>query len=168
MLRSHHGQELKIGTMSKTQQDTVIEAPIDLTPSSTELLAPGVRREWLCGNQVVVYVATDVHRESIDAWVAAFKADINMCPPGQTFRVIHDFSARAIMATPYARQRAEELTRYRPEIPARVAMIFPKTIFATVLSLFISQHINSTRERKMFATREEAVRWLFAEPVDRP
>ncbi len=132
-----------------------------LDSSNIERLSPGLTREWLSG-RVVIYTLTDSRRETIDAWVAAFKADIANWPADRPFLVLHDFSIKGAISTPYGRRRAQELVDARPDVKGRAAIVFPRNaLMITMIQLFLSQQRNPARQQHVFSTRELGIAWLL-------
>ncbi len=129
-----------------------------------ERLSQAVTREWLYDGQIVVYTLADVRRESVDTRVNAFQADMGVWPADRLFRVMHDFSTPGAVATPYSRARAQEIIDLRPEIRARVAVILSGTVFNRLIHLFLNrQRSSTTRIRRTFMSREQAIAWLSRE-----
>ncbi|MCC7449677.1 MAG: hypothetical protein IT324_19820 [Anaerolineae bacterium] len=126
-----------------------------------EQLSPTLSREWIADGHIVVYTLQDGTRTTIDRWVKAFTADIAAWPEDRPFLVIHDFSARQVTTTPYGREGGDKLVNVRPEVKGRVAVLLPKTIAAHLIRLFLDQHTKGGRERRIFTSREDAIKWLL-------
>ncbi len=129
-----------------------------------EQLSQAVTREWLCDGQIVAYTVTDARRESVDAWVNAFKEDIMNWPLDRPFRVLHDLSARGAVSTPYARMRAQEVVAVRPEVKGRAALVLSGSLVNSLIHVWLNRQSEKTpRIRKTFLTREQAIAWLLDE-----
>ncbi len=144
-----------------SQDQAVALSPATVDSSNIERLSPGLTREWLSG-RVVIYTLTDSRRETIDAWIAAFKSDIAKWPADRPFLVMHDFSVRGAISTPYGRSRAQELVDARPEIRGRAAIVFPRnTLMITMIQSFLSRQRNPARKQRVFPSRELGIAWLL-------
>ncbi len=144
-----------------TQDQAYVLTPSTTDSSKIERLSPGLTREWLSG-RVVIYTLTDSRRETIDAWIAAFKSDIASWPADRPFLVMHDFSVKGPISTPYARRRAQELVDARPDVRGRAAIIFPRnSLMITMIQLFLSRQRNPARKQRAFSTRELGIAWLL-------
>jgi hypothetical protein len=131
------------------------------TSPSIEQLSPHLTREWLFDRRVVIYAFNSSDRDTIDLWAETCKADILACPSDMPFLVLHDFSAKGIMVSPYGRDRAEELAHFHPEVTGRAAVLLPPTIASHLIRLFMIQKPHTCRERKMFESRDAAIKWLL-------
>ena len=138
------------------------------TPSTTlaassriEQLSLHLTRELLFDGRIIVYAFNSPSRDTINLWAETCKADILACPPDKPFLVVHDFSAKGIMVTPYGRERAEELAHFHPEVKGRAAVLLPPTFASHLIRLFMVQKPHTCRERKMFESRYAAIKWLL-------
>ncbi len=133
------------------------------TPSSSpvEWLSPSVSRQWLMNNRVVVFSVTDAKRESVDKWAEACKTAIANWPPDQPVLLMHDLSARGLALTPYARERAQDIAKTRPEARGRVAVILSSSLAATLIQLFLRSERETPRTHRAFASREKGLAWLL-------
>ncbi len=127
-----------------------------------EQLSPGVSREWLMDKRIAVYRVTDAHRESVDIWADACAADITNWPPDRPILLLHDFTARGITLTPYARQRSQPLMDMRPDAKGRTALVLPVGVTASLIQLFVRTERKAPRARRIFSSREKAVEWLLS------
>ncbi len=143
------------------QDQAYVLSPLAPDSSNIERLSPGLTREWLSG-RVVIYTLTDSRRETIDAWIAAFKFDIAKWPADRPFLVMHDFSVKGAISTPYGRSRAQELVDARPDVHGRAAVIFPRNaLMITMIQLFLSRQRNPARKQRVFPNRELGIAWLL-------
>ncbi len=142
-----------------TQDQAYVLTPSTTDSSNIERLSPGLTREWLSG-RVVIYTLTDSRRETIDAWIAAFKSDIAKWPADRPFLVMHDFSVKWPISTPNARRPAQELVEARPDVKGRAVIIFPRNaIMISMIQLFLSRQRNPARKQCAFSTRELGIAW---------
>lgn len=137
-----------------------------MEPSSIEQLSPGVKREWLFAGKIVVYTVTDSRRESVDAWISAFKSDLMGWSADRPFLLIHDISVRDAAATPYLLARVQEMVLVRPDVRGRAAIILPGNFVDQMIRIFLDRQekrvTHIPRERKIFASREQAIAWLLS------
>ncbi|MCC7447205.1 MAG: hypothetical protein IT324_07300 [Anaerolineae bacterium] len=134
--------------------------PVTASPC-IEQLSPHLTREWLYDGRIVVYAFNSSDRDTVALWAETCKADILACPPDKPFLVLHDFSAKGIMVSPYGRDRAEELAHFHPEVKGRAAVLLPPTIASHLIRLFMVQKPHTCRQRKMFESRGAAIKWLL-------
>src|SRR5438874_1788698 len=102
-----------------------------------EELIPGLRRYWLMDRQVVVFKASGVSRLLVDTWAESVKDVMKSWPRDHPYLVVHDFTDKNIMLTPYARARAEELVRVKVHVPGYAAIILPQSFAAHLIRLFL-------------------------------
>ncbi len=145
-----------------TQNQATVTNPSAVASSSIERLTPGLTREWLYDGTIVVYTLVDAHRETIDAWIDAFKADIGRWPAERPFLLMHDFSVKGVISTPYARSRAQELVDARPDVKGLAAIVFPRnSLMITMIQLFLSRQRHAARIQRAFPSREQGLAWLL-------
>lgn len=128
--------------------------------TAVEQLGHGVTREWIQDHQIVIFTLKDFSRPSIDTWIKATKETIDH-RPGETFYILHDHSTSGILVlTPYARERAKELTTHHPDVPTYVALIVPKTFITQLFVYFMSTQKRAKSMLKLFFSREKGLAWL--------
>ncbi len=129
--------------------------------SNIEQISPSVTREWLFDRQIVVYTLANPRRDTVDAWIDAFRSDIMSWPADRPFFVVHDFSVKGSASTPYARTRAQELVDMRPQLKGRAAVVLPQSsITIAMIQVFLSRQRKTARTQRAFARRDQAIAWL--------
>ena len=127
-----------------------------------EPLSPHLERAYLHNKRMVVYKFSSAAHPVIDHWFEDFLAHLQNASPDKPFLMLCDVSHANLVLNPYVRTRTVEMTQQRPEIPGRIAAVVGKSISGHLLKGFF-RLLNSSRnqrQREVFFTVEEAVRWL--------
>jgi hypothetical protein len=136
---------------------------VETIVSPVEVLTPGVTREWLSDNQILVYTVTSISRPVVNMWIDSLLNDIKNWPADKPFLYMGDYSHRNITITPYVKQRSAELYRVRKDIHGRVAMIVPQSIAGYMIQFTIKRRQNRIKaryEEQAFFNRASGLTWL--------
>jgi hypothetical protein len=128
--------------------------------TSTEQLVPGLIQYWLMDRQIVVYKASAVSRLAVDTWVASVKEVMRNWPADRPYLALHEFTDKHIMLTPYARKRAEELSREPLHVPGYAAIILPQSFAAQLIRLFLRAQRFRGVENQAFFSVDGGLAWL--------
>lgn len=139
-------------------------------PDGSTHLAPGVVSETLDEGRIVIFTFTDGAIPTIDAAIEALGDLMRRCDEaGWPLRVLLDLSQPDVIPTPYARERATALTRARPRLRGRVALLAQEgTPVAHQVARVLRSTLYQYRERSLFFHREQALGWLRAQPERAP
>lgn len=137
----------------------------DNTDAPVEVINEYLTIEQLYDGKITVLNATSVKRHVVDAWADKMKELLLNLPPGKTLLTLHDYSAAdQFVTTPHLRKRANENVMLRPDVNARTAVVLPDNIVMRITQMFLRAlpaPRNSSRIRRIFYTREEALAWLI-------
>jgi hypothetical protein len=128
--------------------------------SPPEELTPGLTRQWLIDEQIVVFKATAATRHVTDTWIGSVKDVMQKWPKNRPYLVIHDFRHHNIAFTPYARSRAEELVRVPIGVPGYAAIIVPKSFVGQIIKLFMRTQKSVGIENRLYFEFDEGLSWL--------
>jgi hypothetical protein len=128
--------------------------------SAPQELTPGLTRQWLLDEQIVVFKATAVTRLVTDTWIDTVKDVMRKWPKDRPYLVIHDFRHQNIAFTPYARSRAEELVRIPISVPGYAAIIVPKSFVGQIIRLFMRTQKSVGIENRLYFEYHEGLSWL--------
>jgi hypothetical protein len=122
---------------------------------------PTIQVEWLAGRRIVAFKNEDNTRDGVDASLAVVKKLIAQIPPGQPLLMMVDARHNSAMITPYASQKLRELFQENIKLSGRTAVVIEPGPVGQIVRLFMrTMNYTSQRERQVFFTRDEAIRWL--------
>jgi hypothetical protein len=134
------------------------------TTVDTKQLAPGLLlREQ---GEIRELIASDLSRETIDAWVGYIRNLAETSPDGSVFYWIQDISPCKVITIPtYMRDEmrvlSEDLVKKVPKTIGHNALILPRSFISHMARLFVNSLPSRNKGvRRVFFTREEAVTWL--------
>lgn len=133
-------------------------------------LAEGMIGEVLDDGQLVVFRFTNLAAATVDSAAEAMGALMRRRDEaGQPLRVLLDFSQPDLILTPYARDQGARLSRLRPRLRGRVALLaLEGTLIATRIDRILRSELYHYRERSLFFRREQALAWLRDTPERGP
>lgn len=136
-----------------------------------EQLAEGLLRAYDCDGQIVIFRLTNMTRKTLDVWYEACQSYMRQCLDEQRpSLILQDYSSPNMALTPYFGHHGQLLTNSYPELSGRTAILLPSSLEAHRLRLYLMKSVNkNTRQRNIFATQGEALRWLkqvTAHPCD--
>jgi hypothetical protein len=143
--------------LQRTTQDLLNVLQEDSIP---EELTPGLTRQWLLDEQIIVFKATAATRHVTDIWIDSVKDVMLKWPKNRPYLVIHDFRHQNIAFTPYARSRAEELIRVPISVPGYAAIIIPKSFVGQIIKLFMRTQKSFGIENRLYFNYDEGLSWL--------
>src|SRR5690348_14362800 len=91
-----------------------------------EELTPGLSCYWLMDHRIVVFEALAASRVVVDTWVNSVIREMANWPHDRPYLVLHDFRAKNIALTPYARKRAQDLIPISSGTPGYAAIVVGK------------------------------------------
>lgn len=139
--------------------------------SSVETVALGVTQESFHDGKILVFTVADIRRETVDAWSSTALKTLEAWPSDEPFLTIQDFSGVDNFSfTPYIREKSEQMVTPRPEIQGRTAVVVKKSFGARLVQVFLLAKKNALRQRKLFFSRDEAMKWLeeWLDPTNVP
>jgi hypothetical protein len=149
-----------------------MEHQIDqIAASSTETLTPSLTKQTYHEGKIVAFTITDMHRATIDDWSKAATRALEDWPTALPFLSLQDFSTIDNFSfSPYIRQKSEEMVTPRPDIRGRTAIVLKKSFGARLVQVFLLAKKNKLRQRQLFFSREEALKWLaeWLDPANVP
>ena len=133
-------------------------------------LAEGMIGEVLDDGQLVVFRFTNLAAATVDSAAEAMGALMRRRDEaGQPLRVLLDFSQPDLIQTPYVREQGARLSRLRPRLRGRVALLaLEGTLIATRIDRILRSELYHYRERSLFFRREQALAWLRDTPERGP
>lgn len=134
-------------------------------PGGSTHLAEGVISETL-DDGLVVFTFTNLAVATTDGAAEALAALMRRCDEaGRPLRVLLDLSQPDLILTPYAREQGASLTRLRPRLCGRVALLAQEgTSIANRIDRVLRSELYHYRERSLFFRREQALAWLRETP----
>lgn len=126
-------------------------------------LAEGIRYEWLHDRQIIACRIETSRTTSIDALYDFLLNTIENWSPDKPVLILYEPSDGKTMITPHIRRRMAQLGASHPQRSGRVAVVIANnTALSHAVRLFIMMaRGKQARIKRLFTTREEAVRWLL-------
>lgn len=149
-------------------------------PESVQKVDDGLTLEWFREKSLVVYKLTSVSTQTLSLWTNVIVELLQSWPEDKPYCAIHDFSSRGVSlnyavrmkhnvlnigATPTGRDLIQDIFVKRPELFARVALVFSPTFSGNLGHTFARHdrpdlgHVNY----KLFFDIEPAFQWLTDE-----
>lgn len=119
----------------------------------------GLTLETLYDGRIEIWTATNSSKEVTEKWYANSRevleswTDLN-----RPYLALLDMSR--VVLTPFGRAKASDLAEVRPEIKGRVAIVVSASTMGHMTRLFVDRSLDKTRERRVFFSRDDALRWL--------
>lgn len=141
-----------------------------ILPGRRTQLAAGVVSTTLDEGEIVIFTFSDAAVGTVDAAVEALTDLMRRCDEaGRFIRVLIDASCPGVILTPAARELAAGLTRIRPRLRGRVALVAAEgSPGAHQLDRLLRSTLYQYRERCLFFSREPALAWLREPPAREP
>src|SRR5262249_20893910 len=139
--------------------------PPESKPSSVEEFAPGCTIEWLGDGQICAMTLRTTARPSFEAWA---KRSIEIragWPADRPIFLLLDVADPQYGLTPFARSRAMEISRVRPELKTYISIITSKTFSGQIVQIFVRSvgTLFPKLNMRIFFNRPEALAWLEKE-----
>jgi hypothetical protein len=126
-------------------------------------LTCGSTKSWLMDSQILCYRCTETTRSAVDVCVNDLRAELQAWESGLPLRLLLDIRGENAIVSAYALHRCRELTRLRPDITGKVAVIAANTLNAQIVAMALRGLPNEYRRRLVFTNEPEAVAWLLQE-----
>ncbi len=121
----------------------------------------GLTLQQIHNGRIHIWTASQSTKDVVDAWYQSSRETLeNWEDTSRPYLVLLDMSR--VILTPYNRKRAEALAEVRPDVGGRTAVVIAASTMGHMTRLFVNKTLQKTRERRVFFTREDAIRWLEA------
>ncbi len=134
----------------------------------TELIVPGVTREWINERKIVVFHITDQKQAAVDAWLAATKDALDHWPEDDTPRILHHLERLGTpsQASYTNRKIAEQHRSYFLIRKTRIATVLRSPTLVGLIRVMaqvgtLSMPNNANVIPSAFSDREKAIAWLL-------
>lgn len=128
------------------------------------VLSPNCRKEWLADGRILSYTFTGLDNLAVDAFADDFSFEAEVWPNIQTFLVVLNFQTGGTIPGEYAIRRAVQLSRTRPHLPTRIAIITDNSSFSYILAPILNViPTNPQRTYDIFTELAPALEWLLAD-----
>lgn len=124
---------------------------------------PRYTKEWLLEKRVLCYRFEDMTMHTVDQWATDLSGELNNWPSNRPWRLILDIRLHGNIVNTYALRRAREISRLRPELPGRLAVLVASRLAADIITIAIRAANNSYRKRAVFVNEPLALHWLVDE-----
>ena len=130
--------------------------------SRIEQLTPELTREYLLDGCIIAFQLNNMDWRTTDAWYEANKAALEKWPADRPILMLQDIAIHEAMPSSYFRTRSSELVKMRPDVHGRNAVVIHRSLTTQALrGLFIIvNRASGLRQRRLFFSREDAIRWL--------
>ncbi|MBZ0277480.1 MAG: hypothetical protein K8I60_15145 [Anaerolineae bacterium] len=123
---------------------------------------PQYSKEWLQNNAILCYRFKDLSPATVDAWGNDLSAELNNWSAEKPWRLLLDIRMKGNIVSPYALRRSYTISRLRPELPGRLAILISSRLAAEIISAAMRAAGNNYRQRQAFVVQAVAVSWLLA------
>ena len=139
--------------------------PAQSKPSSVEEFAPGCTIEWLGEGQICAMTLRTTARASFEAWAKRSSEIRQQWPADHPIFLLLDVADPQYGLTPFARSRAMEISRVRPELKTYIAIITSKSFSGQIVQIFVRSvgALFPKLNMRIFFDRQEALAWLQKE-----
>ena len=128
------------------------------------VLSPNCRKEWLANGRILSYTFTGLDNLAVDAFADDFAFEAEVWPGNRSLLCVLDFQTGRAMPGEYAIRRAVQLSRTRPHLPTRIAIITDNSSFAYILEPILNViPTNPQRTYDIFTELAPAIEWLLAD-----
>ncbi len=116
--------------------------------------------------RIIELTASDLTRQTIDAWVGCIEREASTQPNGTVLYWLQDISASNSVTVPtYMRERlakmTAELVKKVPDTIGHNAIVLPRGFISLIARIFINSLPSRNKGvRRLFFKRDEALKWL--------
>ncbi|MCB9451308.1 MAG: hypothetical protein H6672_07695 [Anaerolineaceae bacterium] len=123
---------------------------------------PNYSKEWLHGDRILCYRFRDLVPATVDHWGDDLSNMLLEWPDTRPWRLLLDIRMKGNVVSAYALRRSYEISRLRPELPGRLALLIGNRLAAEIMSAGMRAAGNEYRQRRVFVVQAVAVSWLLA------
>jgi hypothetical protein len=128
------------------------------------VLSPNCRKEWLADGRILSYTFTGLDNLAVDAFADDFSFEAEVWPGTRSFLCVLDFQTGSTLPGEYAIRRAAQLSRVRPHLPTRIAIVSNNSSFMYIITPILNViPTNPERTYHIFADFAQAIEWLLAD-----
>jgi hypothetical protein len=137
-----------------------------LEPFTTEILAPGLTREWSADRQLLIYTAKNNQIATLTIWLDSVKYTIQHWEHSSTCFLMHHVTKFGpVQSVQYLQSRLPEIDQAAPpNVKAWVAVVLPGGMLIDIAKLIVMTIPRSRNTRntivEIFSSREKALDWL--------
>lgn len=132
------------------------------TNSQPEQLAAGLLREYAAGGRIVIFTLSALSDKTVDVWVAACLAEMQVCVAEERpILVMQDLARPTVIQTPYSREQGNSVTNAYPELGGRIAFVLERSTASLRVGRYVKGQEHEYRERHIFVSRDDALVWLM-------
>ena len=126
-------------------------------------LGNNITKEWLLDGPILVFTGQEATRLAVDTWADALKAELLSWPQNTPLHVINDFSSPRSSLTPYAKSKADELIKLRPDTFGYTGLVIQANFAGRLIRLWYGAASMILKvQTRIFYKREDAVVWIRA------
>lgn len=140
-------------------------------------IAPGLHREMLADNRIVVFKPKAIYSSVLISWMDEALRLIKNWPENVPYLVMHDLSSRGVAlvygfsnnhdlfnlgVTEDGRQKMQEVLRTRPALRGRLAIVLSSRLSGRFVNRQAQQPLEDSPqiESRIFLDREAGLAWL--------
>ena len=123
-------------------------------------LTGGSEKLWLANARILCYRFTETSRTTVDAVVEDVRAEMLGWDEKRLWRLMLEVRDGAVISA-YGLNRARDLTRLRPDVNGKLAVVANNVLTAQIAALALRGLPNERRRRLVFANEADAVAWLL-------
>jgi hypothetical protein len=115
---------------------------------------------WLADKKIMVVIANNSKRATIDAWATRSTEIRSTWPAEQPVFVLLDLTSDESMLTPYLRARSQQVLDSRPEIKTYLAMYVNRSLMANMLAPMLRRSDTAKTQMRMVFDYHSAIDWF--------
>lgn len=115
---------------------------------------------WLADGQILCYRISEMSRSTVDVVAEDLRVELMGWDRTRFWRLMLDVCSGTIVST-YALNRVREMTRLRPDVCGKLAVVTANVLTAQIASLALRGLPNEWRQRLVFSSEADAVAWLL-------
>lgn len=142
-----------------------------------ETFYPGISREWVSDDRVVVYTLHSPKMATLDAWCEAALSTLESWPKDKPYRAVHDISQSGlgllycaavendifnIGVLPRARKQVSALLEANPNWPIVLSLVVSGSLTGHLAKILYRQsNLEAQIQAKTFFYRDMALNWVI-------
>lgn len=126
-----------------------------------QALTGGSTKSWQMNGQILSYCCSETTRSTIDVCVHDLRAELLTWDAATPIRLMLDIRHENAIVSAYALHCGRELTRLRPDVGGKLAVLTTNRFNAQIVSMALRGLPNEYRRRLVFSNEADAVAWLL-------
>lgn len=122
---------------------------------------PKYSKEWLHNGKILCYRFENLTPVTVNTWGDDLSDALLSWPDDKPWRLLLDIRMGGNLPSTYALRRSYAISKLRPELPGRLALLIGSRLAAEIMSAGMRAAGNSYRQRRVFVVQAVAISWLL-------